>query len=182
MNGLIITLFGRFCVRGAEQSINGLQARRAQELFSYLLLHRDRAYPRETLADLLWDDAEPAKARKYLRQALWQIQTVSDKSAGAEAKDLLSLNADWVQLNSAENLSLDVAIFERAFKACQGTPGTELAEVQQKDLEHAVQLYRGDLLEGWYQDWCVFERERLQNWYLTALDKLVAYCEGPWGR
>ncbi|MGH8606075.1 MAG: bacterial transcriptional activator domain-containing protein, partial [Gammaproteobacteria bacterium] len=38
-------------------------------------------------------------------------------------------------------------------------------------------LYRGDLLEGWYQDWCLLERERLRACYLTALGKLMCYCD-----
>jgi DNA-binding SARP family transcriptional activator len=40
-----------------------------------------------------------------------------------------------------------------------------------------VQLYGGDLLEGWYQDWCLYERERLQNIWLAILEKLMAYSE-----
>ncbi|MCB0152922.1 MAG: bacterial transcriptional activator domain-containing protein, partial [Caldilineaceae bacterium] len=39
------------------------------------------------------------------------------------------------------------------------------------------ELYDGDLLEGWYHDWCIFERERLQGMYLAMLDKLVAHAE-----
>ena len=39
-------------------------------------------------------------------------------------------------------------------------------------------VYRGDLLEGCYQDWCLFERERLQNAYLAMLDKLMVRCHG----
>jgi DNA-binding SARP family transcriptional activator len=38
-------------------------------------------------------------------------------------------------------------------------------------------LYRGDLLEGWYEDWCLYERERLQNIYLVMLVKCAAYCQ-----
>ncbi|MCA9875114.1 MAG: bacterial transcriptional activator domain-containing protein, partial [Anaerolineales bacterium] len=34
-----------------------------------------------------------------------------------------------------------------------------------------------DLLEGWYQDWCLFERERYQQMLLLMLDKLMAHCE-----
>jgi len=48
---------------------------------------------------------------------------------------------------------------------------------QGQELKEAVELYAGDLLEGWYQDWCVFERERLQNMYLLALEKLMQYCK-----
>jgi DNA-binding SARP family transcriptional activator len=174
---LTVNLFGRFRICNAQEAITGLQQRRAQELFSYLLLHRNRPYPRETLASLLWEDADPAQARKYLRQALWQIQTVLQGVVGADARKPLTLDAEWVQLNSVECLSLDVAHFEHAVDACQGTQGVNLSDTQCEDLEHVIQLYRGDLLEGWYQDWCLFERERLQNCYLTALDKLVACCD-----
>ncbi|MFZ2098726.1 MAG: bacterial transcriptional activator domain-containing protein, partial [Anaerolineales bacterium] len=38
-------------------------------------------------------------------------------------------------------------------------------------------LYRGDLLEGWYHDWCLFERERIKAVYISLVDKLMAYCE-----
>jgi DNA-binding SARP family transcriptional activator len=40
-----------------------------------------------------------------------------------------------------------------------------------------VEEYRGDLLDGWYQDWCLYERERLQHLYLAMLDKLMDHCE-----
>jgi DNA-binding SARP family transcriptional activator len=41
----------------------------------------------------------------------------------------------------------------------------------------AIQLYDGDLLEGWYQDWCLAARERIQAKYLALLDKLMAASE-----
>src|SRR5438093_41914 len=44
-------------------------------------------------------------------------------------------------------------------------------------LKKAVLLYRGDLLEGCYEDWCVYERERIKAMYLAALEKLLEYCE-----
>jgi DNA-binding SARP family transcriptional activator len=49
--------------------------------------------------------------------------------------------------------------------------------VQADLLRSAVMLYRGDLLEGWYQDWCLVHRETMQAWYLDLLDKLIAYSE-----
>ena len=52
-----------------------------------------------------------------------------------------------------------------------------MRDAEIKNLQEAVQLYQGDLLEGCYQDWCLYERERLQNIYLTALDRLICYSE-----
>lgn len=174
---LNVKLFGRFGIYTATEVVTRLTQRRAQELFSYLLLNQNRPYPRENLADRLWEDDNPAQARKSLRQALWQIKTVLQSILGSDTNKLLVLDADWVQLNRIECLSLDVDVFKDAVDASQGVQGANLSVIQRAQLEHAVKQYQGDLLEGWYQDWCLLERERLQNYYLTAVGKLLACCD-----
>ena len=51
------------------------RAARVQDLLGYLLLFHDRDHHREMLADALWAGLETPQARKYLRQALWQLQS-----------------------------------------------------------------------------------------------------------
>ena len=58
-----------------------------------------------------------------------------------------------------------------------GSRATGSIDLSAETLSAAAELYRGDLLEGCYQDWCLFERERLQNAYLTMLDKLMVRCQ-----
>jgi len=53
----------------------------------------------------------------------------------------------------------------------------ELDATRAHALRQAVNFYQGDLLEGWYQDWCLCERERLQHMYLAMLYRLIGYCE-----
>jgi DNA-binding SARP family transcriptional activator len=84
---------------------------------------------------------------------------------------------DWVQLNLHSDVWLDVEVFERASAATQDVPGRLLERRDAVLLHDAILLYKSDLLDGWYQDWCLFERERLQNIYLCMLDKLMSYCE-----
>lgn len=177
MSTLCVHLFGQFCVRRDEQILSGLAAHRVQELFSYLLLYRDQPHPRETLAGLLWGDSSTIQSRTYLRKALWQLQTALDSRDNPTNSHVLLVEPDWVQLNSKADLWCDVATFEQAFAGAQGRPGTELDIQCVRDLRIAVDLYDGDLLEGWYQDWCLYERERLQQLYLAMLDKLSGYCE-----
>ena len=174
---LTIRLFGRFDVCSGDQPTGALNARRARELFCYLVLHRNQPQLRETLADILWADAPPEQARKYLRQALWQIQTALRPHSDSNGAPLLSVDPEWIQLNSCDQLNVDVTRFEEATRSCHGITGPKLNDVGRQRLEGAVSLYRGDLLEGWYQDWCLFERERLQNDFLDALEKLVCSCE-----
>jgi DNA-binding SARP family transcriptional activator len=177
MSTLKIYLFGKFCVRRDEQVLDGFDARKVQELFCYLLLHRDHSLPRETLANLLWPDTTTAQSKKSLRQVLWQLQSALGSQNERVNERVLLVEPDWVQLNTEANLWLDVAVFERAFNLVQKTPGQELDDSKAQLLEDTVQLYQGPLLEGWYQDWCLLERERLQGIYLAMLDKLMSYCE-----
>lgn len=89
----------------------------------------------------------------------------------------MEVDPDWIQLKSCDQLNVDVTRFDEATRSCHGIPGPQLDPAGRQRLEDAVRLYRGDLLDGWFQDWCLFERERLQNDFLETLEKLVCVCE-----
>jgi DNA-binding SARP family transcriptional activator len=141
------------------------------ELLCYLLLHRERGHAREALAGRLWPDSSESLARKYLRQAIWRLQSALVGS------DLLIAHSGWIRINPKAVLWLDVAAFEEAHDIYRDTPGRELTDRQAQALEVAVALYRGELIEAWYQDWCVYERDRLQLVYLAMMEQLMSNCE-----
>jgi DNA-binding SARP family transcriptional activator len=176
MSTFRICLFGKFCVRYNEQILDGFDARKVQELFCYLLLHRDHSLPRETLAGLLWPDSTTAQSKKNLRQALWHLQSALRFPNQPVNCHVLLIEPDRIQLDSRAGLFwLDVVVFEQAFNLVQKIPGREMDTQKALVIENAVQLYQRPLLEGWYQDWCIYERERLQGMYLALLDKLIGY-------
>ena len=177
MSNLRVSLFGKFCVQCDEEPLAGLDARRVQELFCYLLLYRHRPHPREVLAELLWGENSSANSKKYLRQTLWQLQAALEDYTGTNGTPVLLVDSEWVQWNPLANLWLDVALFEEVADRVRGVPGQTLTAETAQSIQRAVQLYKGALLDGWYHDWCLFERERFQNMYLALLDKLMGYCE-----
>lgn len=178
MPPLSVRMFGKFCVQRNEKTVNGLDACKLQELFGYLLIFRDSPHPRESLATLLWGDSSTAQSKKYLRQALWQLQSALVPQGRRGGRfSILSVEPDSVSLHPMAEVWLDVAVFEQAFSLVREVAGQHLEPALAQIVEDAVQLYRGDLLEGWYQDWCLCERERLQSHYLIMLNKLMSYCE-----
>ncbi|PYS90789.1 MAG: hypothetical protein DMF64_14035 [Acidobacteria bacterium] len=177
MTAISIHLLGKLCVRRNEQVIGCLDGCKMQELFGYLLLYRDRPHPRETLAGLLWGDTSVAQSKKYLRQSLWQLQTALGTQSQTTNAPLLLVAPDWIQVNQQGEFWLDLEIFEQIYAQVSGMPGRQLNAQRAQALHGAVRLYKGDLLEGCYQDWCLYERERLQGMYLAMLDKLVGYSE-----
>lgn len=169
-----ISLFGKFQALRHDVPIASLEKRKVQELLAYLVLYRERPHPRETLAGLLWGDMPTGQSKKYLRQTLWQIN-------GALQNDshnlLLQVEADWVCLHGAPELWVDAVQLEEMSARLRGLAGQELDAATVQALQSIVALYQGELLEGWYQDWCIYERERFQMMYLAMLDKLVLYFE-----
>ncbi|MCI0354796.1 MAG: AfsR/SARP family transcriptional regulator, partial [Acidobacteria bacterium] len=70
--------------------------------------------------------------------------------------------------------TLDVADFEQA--VAQADQAGDPAEVR-ATLEQAVTLYQGDLLPSCYDDWLLSERERLQQMFVAALERLILLLE-----
>jgi DNA-binding SARP family transcriptional activator len=176
MPDLQIHLFGRFSVRSAAGTvIPGLDAARVQELFSFLLLSRHTC-PRESLADQLWGATSGLQARKALRQTLWQLQSALEHCLESTERIIL-VDPEWVSMNPAARVWLDVDEFERAQRACQGVAGHDLSNEQAGKLQQAIELYGDGLLPGCYREWCLCERERLEQVYVALLDKLMRYAE-----
>lgn len=176
MSSWKVTLFGKFNIAYDGKKINRIKARKVQELLCYLLIFKDHPQPRELLSEALWRDHPAEKSRKYLRQTLWRLQS-NLRMNGRSSDPLLLIEQDWIQLNLPADFWLDVVEFEKIFDLVKGKKAQELSVRDFRSLENAAEIYTGNLLEGWYQDWCIFERERFQTMHLMLLDKLVQYCE-----
>jgi DNA-binding SARP family transcriptional activator len=171
-----VRLFGTLEIRWDAGPSQQLEGHKARELFCYLLLARGRRCSREGLATLLWPDSPPDKSKKYLRQAAWRVHATLDSPARPAGR-MLTARPEWLQIAPNAPVWCDVEEFEAALGDLE-QPGAEPLDLAHaRRLRDAIALYRGDLLENWYQDWCLFERERLQNAYLTVLDRLCSFHE-----
>jgi len=146
----------------------------AQEIFLFLLSHRRTIHSRESLASLLWSECSTEQAKKNLRQALWRLRSCEALPDEVKQTFLVSIDKDHIQLNPALDCCIDVELFEEIYRELKSKHA--LDETVANRLREAAQLYRGGFLEGHWHDWCLFERERLQNMYLVMMDKLIEWC------
>jgi DNA-binding SARP family transcriptional activator len=175
MPHLRFRLFGAFQARLAGEISPNFISGKVEELFCYLLLHRQMMTARETLAALLWGDTSTMQSKKYLRDTLWKLQ--EKLSLSHEDPPVLLASSECVRLHPQADVWADVTEFDTIFSQVEGVQGTALTPEQAQSLQHAAELYRGELLEGWYQDWCLCERVRFQDIYQKTLHKLMNYCE-----
>ena len=168
-------LLGRFHARTDAGPWPEMESRRLQQLVAYLLLFRSRPQHRGLISSTLWSDSEEKQARKNLRQSVWRLQRLSVQRYGEPAR-LLVAEKDWLQVDMS-NVWLDVSALEDAYDRVRSLRPELLTDDDAEVAMAAVDLYRGDLLEGWEEKWCFVERVRLEAAYTSLLEKLLGYCE-----
>ncbi len=97
----------------------------------------------------------------------------------ADDTPLLDISGSAVAFRSSVETFVDLIAFERLLEPlaaslnepAAGEPGDDVIA----RIRNAVALYRGDFLEDCYDDWTLYERERLRELYLGALRRLLAH-------
>jgi DNA-binding SARP family transcriptional activator len=109
--------------------------------------------------------------------ALWRVRGVVDPPADAAEPSPLRVSGTALGFNSDAAYWLDVEEFERLLRAVAPRPDGTLDEDDAQRLRSAIDLYAGDLLEDIYDDWCLYDRERLRLLYHGALERLMRFEE-----
>lgn len=175
MSILRVSLFGTVKInhdlRPAEIKIPP----KAQALLAYLLLHGPRLHPRERLLDLFWGDYSVDRARGSLSTTVWRLRRALEPPDSASGVYLVTTAADEIGFNWESDHWLDVLAFEQQASRLLDQPSSTLQPLAVEELETTLQLYKGDLLEGFYDDWAIQEQERLRCLYLDCQEHLMRY-------
>lgn len=177
MELLTVSLLGKLKVQYQQVDITDSYGSKLQEILAYLLIHNKKPLTRNQLCCLFWPDILPIQAKRYLSKNLWQLQSILSSQLADFQEPLVCADTEWIQINSAFPLRLDVDILENAFPIIEVDTDNAFIAAQFDALDEAVSVYQGDLLEGWYHDWCLMERERFRYMILAMLDSLTTFCE-----
>jgi DNA-binding SARP family transcriptional activator len=170
---LRICLFGGAQVSWGEGRQLVRLSRPSQVLLGFLVINRHRTHQREVLASILWDEVDDARARHRINTALWRLRRALAAPDHKGDECIVSEPGGGVGFNPHACRCLDVATFEDTIaKVTRAAPGAaDQAEVAA--LEHALDLYAGDLLPGCYDEWVMPERRRLETLFVGALEWLM---------
>jgi DNA-binding SARP family transcriptional activator len=88
---------------------------------------------------------------------------------------LLTTSIGEVGFNRESDYWLDVGVFEKKIGQVLAQPIEGMAATDASELENTLELCTGELLEGFYDDWALRERERSRSLYLKSLSHLMRY-------
>src|SRR5579871_3480484 len=159
-NAFAITLFGPLQVRVQGQLLPPLRSRKPLWLLALLTLRSNRPVLREWLAGTLWPEVDQSQAFANLRPVLSELR----RALAAESNRLQSPDYHTLMLDLT-GAEVDLLRFDAA-----------IAGGTLPDLEQAVGLYGGPLLEGCNEEWVLQERAAREQNCLQALQKLGEAC------
>jgi DNA-binding SARP family transcriptional activator len=175
MGVLRIQLFGTVRVSHDGPPHDTRLIHAVQSLLAWLVLHRRRTYARETLAGLFWGEHTEGRARSCLSTALWRLRRVLEPSGITRGTYLIAQNSGEIGFNCDSEHWLDVAEFEEGVQRHLPEYSVAGRARDWSGAEAAVSHYTGDLLEGFYEEWALRERERLRILYLDSLGTLLKH-------
>src|SRR5262245_34804762 len=163
-----IALFGALEIVHDQAAPLRPSTQRVLALLGYLIAHHDVPHSRDKLVDLLWPDLAPRQGRRMLSDTLWRARRLLTPPGHPDTPSLL-ITGDAVMFRHDQTIWIDLVAFEEYLHDLK-----ESEEGAVERLRAAVELYRGDFVEECYDDWALYERERLRELYLSALQRLLA--------
>ena len=153
-----IRLLGTFEVEVGGQLAPIMTSPKGMALLAYLIV-RQKAQPREVIAELLWESASRADALNSLRTLLSRIRPWLPE---------LQVTRQTIAFEPQEDTWVDFSCLHY-----------ELINDDMVQLDEVLYLYRGELLENFYlpdaprfNEWCLLEREHVHQRVLTAHRRL----------
>jgi DNA-binding SARP family transcriptional activator len=161
-----IQLLGYFRACTADRVVASFSTRQTGLLLAYLALRPAQVTSRDRMVELLWPDADLAAGRHRLNQALYALRALMEASEEGHGPIFVSDRSSV----GCRAISTDVSDFRALVAQAQAArEGTE----RQASLRRALELYAGELLPGYREEWVVAERQRLAEGCLWCLDTLA---------
>ncbi len=172
MGQLNLAFLGTPVVRHGGQVVT-FRTRKALALLIYLAV-KGGMHSREKLTALFWPESDEEQSRATLRSTLVYVRNALGEMSKPAISHLL-IDHDAIGFNFASDFDLDLNIMQAAWKLARTSPVSPEEQAMNEEevhhnvltrLQQAVNIYRGDFLEGFYvgdapdfEDWIGTQRE-----------------------
>lgn len=173
-NTLLIRTLGRIRLKTADAEVveDDWPTQKALRLFSHLAVTR-AAVTDGLLMETLWPDAPESKARNSLRNAIHQVRSVLKKLDGLPEGEALQRGRKSGTASLALEYDLDIERLEAHLREATAALEAGQSESAIEKAKLALDLYQGDFMEGFHDDWVEALRVQYRELQQRALGALA---------
>jgi predicted ATPase/DNA-binding SARP family transcriptional activator/Tfp pilus assembly protein PilF len=162
-----IQLLGTLCARSDDQTFLRFSASKTGAVLACLAFNLGQSVTRESLIERLWAEEGLDRGRHNLRQSLTLLRRQFEPTDAMKGV-VFTANHQYIRM-SPDAVTTDVLEFRAGLSQIRNAPPEKRLEL----MRQVADLYHGDFLPGYFEDWILVERERLINQYIRLLRQIL---------
>jgi ATP/maltotriose-dependent transcriptional regulator MalT/DNA-binding SARP family transcriptional activator len=143
--------------------------RRARDIFCYIATSKHRRVPKDVLIETFWPDEDPSVVEKNFHPTISHIRKALN-SRQAFKQNFIVFRDGAYQLNPELSFLIDAEEFDRHFADAEIAKREKDNGRLRTSLENAHRCYRGEFMDGIYEDWA----EERRHYYSEQFGRVTA--------
>jgi LuxR family transcriptional regulator, maltose regulon positive regulatory protein len=150
--------------------------KRARDILCYIASRRHRRASKDVIIDTFWSDVDFEVVEKNFHPTISHIRKALNSNQPLKQNFLVYRDGDY-QLNQNFSYWIDTAEFDRLLT--EGETARRAREFERciNAYESAIRLYRGEFMQGSYDDWVEEQRTFYREQYLRMLEALASVAQ-----
>lgn len=150
--------------------------RRARDILCYITSRRHRRASKDVIIEVFWQDADFDAVSRNFHPTISHIRKGLNSNQPLKQNFLLYRDGDYM-LNSEFSYSIDTEEFDRLVAESEAARRAGQHDICISLYEAAVALYRGEYMQGCYDEWVEEQRSYYHEQYLVRLEALAVAAQ-----
>ena len=150
--------------------------RRARDILCFIASRRHRRVSKDTIIDTFWGESDFGSVEKNFHPTISHIRKGLNSNQPLKQNFLLYRDGDY-QLNADFSYYIDTEEFDRLVAEAETARRAREFDRCINLYEAAIRVYRGDFMQGTYDDWVEEQRSYYREQYLRLLEALAAVAQ-----
>lgn len=155
--------------------------KRARDILCFIASRKHRRASKDVIQDTFWGESDFDHIEKNFHPTISHIRKALNSNQPLKQNFLLFRDGDY-QLNPELSYRIDLEDFDRLVEQGEAALRARHAEEAVESFERATQLYRGEFMQGFYDDWINEQRSYYRAQHLRIAKTLIAARQknGQW--
>lgn len=165
-----VRMFGGFEVRDRAATYHSTLGRKGRLIACFLFTYPNISHRREKLIEFCSTGHDDRRTKRAFNTVIWRLRCLLKKCA-SEVR--LSSTGRELSVEAEDTTFIDLHRFEAATReVCE----TSRAPIDRSRLTEGLDAYVGPYLDGFDEEWILYERERLECLFIRCQCKLLDGC------